>query len=330
MSNGEKAKSEPDSERLVHDIITNIVILTIPDSCLPDGFDHQRTRNAVLSAMAAIRAETALLFQVESRDIGALLHEDHLSPSHRGKYSIIIYDNASGGGGLVLPLLKKEDSPIPEILGNALKRCRECPECGKGIDDAMQSRMPVDEAEYRNAVQKNGGLIPGAIRLRAACPKCLKQRDNAREAHLLDRFDAARVIENLLDPKLEIKIVDTKPVTPVTSAPLAPKQNQGSLAQILDKLIAHPNRNATEVDKRFVSAFRSAIGDDVVATPTVEKEFNNGEVKAKALLCWDEAKIAVFSSAKSDTVNLIRPAFDGWLFVVISDHVDMAELKARL
>ncbi len=212
VSNGEKAKSERDPELLVHDIITNIVILTIPDSCLPNGFNSQRTRNAALSAMAAIRAETALLFQVESRDIGALLHEDHLSPSHRGKYSIIIYDNASGGGGLVLPLLKKEDSPIPEILGNALKRCRECKECGKGIDDAMQSLKPVDEAEYRNAVQENGGHIPGEMRLRAACPKCLKQRDNAREAHLLDRFDAARVIENLLDSKLGIKVSDTEPI----------------------------------------------------------------------------------------------------------------------
>ena len=335
VKNMRKGENQPDDvhnehEILVHDIITNIVILTIPPMNLPPEFaaDNERLRNALLSAMYAIREAVAKKFHVASRDIGAFLDDRKLSTCHNGQYSYVLYDNAPGGGGLVLPLLQKEDSPIPEILRKAKDICEKCPECGKIVEkERSQTKPPVSEGEYRNRMQELQGAVPIDIRLRAACPKCLKQRDHFHDAYLLDRFDAALVIENLLDPKQEVKIGDTKPVT---SASLTPGQNHESLAQILDTLIAHPNRYATEVDKRFVSAFRSAIGDDAVAPPTREKEFSNGETKAKALLSWEYAKLAIFSSAKSDDVNLIRPAFDGWCFVVISDHIDMAELKARL
>ncbi|MBR3924331.1 MAG: hypothetical protein IKJ45_14535, partial [Kiritimatiellae bacterium] len=137
----------PIRELLVHDIITNIAILTIPDYCQPSEFhlDGTRTRNAMLSALSAIRIETALFFRADSHDIGALLNEDGLSAAHHGKYSFVLFDTASGGGGLVLPLLQKENSPIPEILSRALKRCRDCPECGKGIEEDRRKIRPVEE-----------------------------------------------------------------------------------------------------------------------------------------------------------------------------------------
>ena len=186
-------------EILVHDIITNIVILTIPPACLPQEFvlDQDRTRNAVLSAMYAIREEVALRFRVVSRDIGAYLDDRSLSTVHHGKYSIVLFDNASGGGGLVLPLLDVNDSPIPEILLEAKKRCETCTGCG--LDVINGNLKPVTEGEYRNEIQQAQEGNQMNVRIRSACPKCLKQLDHSNDAHLLDRFDAAKVLDLMLN-----------------------------------------------------------------------------------------------------------------------------------
>ena len=56
------------------------------------------------------------------------------------------------------------------------------------------------ESEYRNAIMLGSAAD---IRKRVSCPNCLRSRDNGREVHLLDRWDALLVLEDLLPAAVE-------------------------------------------------------------------------------------------------------------------------------
>ena len=167
----------------VHEIITNIAIWEIRN--IPVFNDGQRAENAVLSAMYSIREAAAKILQVCNRDLGVLLQ------SASGCYRIILFDQAAGGGGLVLPLYDAANQKlIRQILEEAKKLCAEC-SCG-GINAPEDSWELYSDQEYVNLTDRT------QARRRQACAHCLKKSDNFLEHHKLDRWDAYRVLEHLL------------------------------------------------------------------------------------------------------------------------------------
>lgn len=191
----------------VHEIITNIAIWEIPANAIPAFGDPKRAANAVLSAMYAIREAAAIKLQISSRDIGALLEPQQAN----GAYRIILLDQSAGGGGLVLPLYDaNNDRLIRSILEKAKEICINC-HCASEIIDHQPgtSVIPVTEGEYRNRQQNAGpnGIVNN-FRPRASCPLCLKKQDNIWDHHKLDRWDAALVMDKVLEPSYLVEWID--------------------------------------------------------------------------------------------------------------------------
>ena len=157
-----------------------------------------------------------------------------------------------------------------------------------------------------------------------ACKRCIIGLDNRFEEGL-DRLDALAVLKRIKEQPQNVHV-------PGIAIPITPKpiQSQESLIHILDKLIAHPTRNATDADKQFITNFRAAVDNLDLHAPSQGKEFTNGVVHVRALLSWDDVQIAIFSSAKGLDVETLKPVFDGWQFIVIADQIDIAELIKNL
>ena len=167
----------------VHEIITNIAIWEISD--IPTFDSYLRTENALCSAMYAIREAAAKILQVCNRDLGVLLQNEN------NNFRIILFDQAAGGGGLVLPLYDADNQNlIRQILEEALRLCAEC-SCG-GNNEPSPDYQLCSEQEYMNLSTHTNS------RQRQACARCLKKSDNFLDHHKLDRWDAKRVLEHLL------------------------------------------------------------------------------------------------------------------------------------
>ncbi len=171
---------------LCHSVKTDIAIW-IPSARLfqeNPAFQGDRLAGSMQSALAAILTATALELGIAENEISGITY-----PQEAGTLCFVLFDEASGGGGaarqLILSGTNDEETValIRRILERALDLCLNCPECG----DLDLTRRPVD------------------IRERQSCYKCLRTYANQRLHHILDRGEAALVIEALLAPVLPLE-----------------------------------------------------------------------------------------------------------------------------
>ena len=197
----------PDNYALYHAVRTDIVIWLL--NIMPFGNDTLRQNIAMLSALEAIKKAIALEFQVSEREIDGIIYH-----GQGGQKGFVLFDDATGGGGVVLPLALsgnaltdiKRCELITQIIHRAIMLCKECPECNKTKPfEQLDPQLPsVSHEEIL--------ISPNGKRERQACYKCLKSYANQRDHHALDRVDAVVVLEALLTKSNNCVEVQPQPV----------------------------------------------------------------------------------------------------------------------
>ena len=191
----------PPHEVLFHEVITNIAIWSIPDEIFGTiDSNSLRWQTALRSVKYAIQAAAARVLNVDSRDIGVLIQRLQGVQVPKCTESFVIFDNASGGGGIVLPLYDHKAPEVTEIVKEAWRLCAECTCGGKQAPDVNQEPLPMDE--YRSKIQ-GGEVDVTHIRPAVACSSCLKMFNNRSEHSNLDRWDAAFILQRILETQIQ-------------------------------------------------------------------------------------------------------------------------------
>lgn len=162
---------------------------------IPDGLQirNNRTIDAYLSAMYALRRAISNELNIQETDVGCLLHQDR-SGGQLNHWFVFFDSDTGGGSGCVLDLLlrDKDDATginrIRNIVENARKQMDEC-NCGNEIE---LDRFPVSQADWLTNENRDD------IRRHFSCQDCLRSYDNQFEHDRLDRFDAKAVLDSLL------------------------------------------------------------------------------------------------------------------------------------
>lgn len=206
--NGYRPKSGEDPEVLFHEVITNIAIWSIPDEIFnAHNINSLRWQTALRSVKYALQAAAARVLNVDSRDIGVLVQRLQGVQVPHCTESFVIFDNASGGGGIVLPLYNPDAPEVTEIVKEAWRLCAECKCGGTQIPVIEQEPLPMDE--YLSKVQ--GGENVDRIRPTVACSSCLMMFNNRNEHRNLDRWDAAYLLQRILETQIQTPRTDDNP-----------------------------------------------------------------------------------------------------------------------
>jgi len=203
---GNQGFGNPPIYSLFHKIRTDIAGWMLPNGIAAQGTTlHAWTQNAqggrnrwnaaMKSALYAILRAAARIKGIEDRDIGGLaLPMD----ANAGECGFVLFDESSGGGGVVLDLIlsgKQEldagrESLIRRILEEAIRLCNDC-DCGPTLP---QLNRPLPRMEYL-ALDQAGRVD---CRPASSCYKCLRSYRNQRDHEFLDRYDAARLLEEIM------------------------------------------------------------------------------------------------------------------------------------
>jgi hypothetical protein len=208
-----------------------------------ENFNGRRRRDAALrSALQAILRAAARVKDIEERDIqGLVLPGDGAN----GEIGIVLFDDSSGGGGAVLDLILtghvrnaesdgKNAARIREILETAKNLCEIC-KCGNGHDT---NHMPVTREELLDA-----NVSAHNFRLATSCYDCLRSHRNQREHGLLDRHDAARLLDTILQSQdLPQGTFDRNTLDAVIMNDFCFRLDDGTTMNV-SKLAATPNAN---------------------------------------------------------------------------------------
>lgn len=206
--NGYPPNAGEDPEVLFHEVITNIAIWSIPDEIFNTlNFKNLRRQTALRSVKYALQAAAARVLNVDSRDIGVLVQRLQGVRVPHCTESFVIFDNASGGGGIVLPLYEPNAPEVTEIVKEAWRLCAECTCGGTQSPGIEQEPLPMDE--YLSRVQ--GGENVDRIRPTVACSSCLKMFNNRNEHRNLDRWDAAYLLQRILETPIQTPRTDDNP-----------------------------------------------------------------------------------------------------------------------
>lgn len=187
---------------LYHEVITNIAIWSIPD-CVFNVFndlfssDSPRRQAALRSVKYAIQTVAARLLNIEERDLSVLVQKLQGPSVPHCTESFILFDNASGGGGMVLPLYNPDAPEIRQIIEGAYDLCANCT-CG-GTHQPDVNLEPKPLSVYRAELQAGNNVEN--IRPVVACASCLKMHSNRQEHQNLDRWDAALILRSILDTR---------------------------------------------------------------------------------------------------------------------------------
>ena len=207
--NGYPPQKDERPEILFHEVITNIAIWSIPDEVFDmHDINDQRWQTALRAVKYAIQAAAARVLKVDSRDIGVLVQRLQGVQVPHCTESFVIFDNASGGGGIVLPLYDHNAPEVTEIVKEAWKLCACC-KCG-GTNAPPIEQDPVSIEEYRSKLQ--GGDDVADYRPSVACSSCLKMFNNRSEHRDLDRWDAAYLLKRILETQIQTPCADDEPL----------------------------------------------------------------------------------------------------------------------
>lgn len=189
----------------VHEVQTNIAIWRLQgvEELMALGFDETRLANAYLSALYAVRRSIACAIKVSGRDIGCLTKFNF----GLNQYDFVFFDRAAGGGGCALALVKQDaydeetEGRIKKIIEDAitnLKKC-ECACVAYGKKDLTEEEQLLEIVSIPEFKVQNNGENTVSNRPAVSCYECLKDYDNQAYQPLLDRWDAIRVLELLID-----------------------------------------------------------------------------------------------------------------------------------
>jgi len=169
----------------------------LQNQVLPGGWN--RLRPAMQSALEALLRAATLELGVADREIAGLMYPY----PNGGGVGFVLFDESSGGGGAVLPLVLSGnphiDTPrhtlIERIVRKAIDLCKNCNECDpqQAFGQINLNLPPLTREAWINAATQQT-----QYRVRQSCYKCLRSYGNQRHHHLLDRGDAVVVLEALL------------------------------------------------------------------------------------------------------------------------------------
>jgi hypothetical protein len=168
---------------------------------------YSRFEAGMKSALEAILRGIARVKRLREGDVAGLVSPDPRNPQQQNdRYGFVLFDNSSGGAGSVQDLVltghpgrddQQRSDAIIEILEMAMEVC-DCT-CQSDLNQGKHTSLePWAREDYlTKAVQDRAGC-----RVREACYDCLKSYANQRDHTLLDRRDAKRILELLLDGKV--------------------------------------------------------------------------------------------------------------------------------
>ena len=161
-----------------------------------------RFRNAMHSALVAVRKAATRVLRLQENEIDAFLY-----PNGAG-YWWVIYDAAQGGGGNVLSLAKnRQDDPVVDATIREVVRVAisilEC-ECRCGVQPDLLApevvgRIPIPISVY-SSLADNGLNAAGFYRVAKSCGRCIAPRYSSRKDEVFDNIDAALVLNAILTP----------------------------------------------------------------------------------------------------------------------------------
>jgi Domain of unknown function (DUF1998) len=152
-----------------------------------------RLTAAMDSALQAILRAIATCKDIEERDVQGIIQPGH---GQNGELGFVLFDDSTGGAGAVLDLVMSGDREIDrersamirKVLQTAIDFCVNCNKCGE--TDNKPALMPLTKEELFGN-QDN-------YRRTVSCYSCLRNHRNQKKHYLLDRYDAALLIGELL------------------------------------------------------------------------------------------------------------------------------------
>jgi hypothetical protein len=212
---------------LTHNIHTDVVIWKLDRSLFDVGgslnvllpknnadagglsYAQKRFRNAMASALEAVRIAASRCLQIPDRELGAFVYPNGNS------FWWVIYDAAQGGGGNVLPLAKKQaedmraDEIITAVLREALEIVSGCTCLANDIEnhpmdsEYVRNRIPIPISVYRSLndyhIYNHGPNPAETYRVSRACSNCIAPRYSWKKDDVFDCVDAALVLSAILE-----------------------------------------------------------------------------------------------------------------------------------
>jgi hypothetical protein len=155
------------------------------------------------SALEAILRGISRVKKVREGDVAGLVSPDPRNRHQNDRYGFVLFDNSSGGAGSVQDLVltghggdddNQRRDAIIEILKAAIRVCHcTCK------SDLNQGKNALLEPWAREDYLTKDAQAQAGCRVRVACYNCLKSYGNQRDHQLLDRHDAKRILEWLLN-----------------------------------------------------------------------------------------------------------------------------------
>lgn len=195
---------------LYHELNTDVMVLTLPDLRRLDCFKDVRNPD-VLSARAKAavhsvgrilrRVFASSILKVNEREFDVLEKSTMSVEVGYGSLdgdcglasSLVFFDTAQGGGGVVLPISRssaKYEVLLVAAINEAIALCENETEEG---ERKRQADIPLDFAEWRNRRRDPQKGVIGC-RLEVFRPKCFSS-DDARDVRGLDVLDAWYVLK---------------------------------------------------------------------------------------------------------------------------------------
>ncbi len=200
-----------DARLFEHDGLLKVLLPQSNRDLMGLAYARARFRNAMASALEAVRIAASRHLQIPDREIGAFVYPNGES------FWWVIYDAAQGGGGNVLALSKKRendqhaDETITAILRGALNLVSGCA-CTRddilqhGFDsDYVCRRIPIPMSEYKKLsdylAAQPAPTPPGDVyRVAKSCSRCIAPRYSRKQNEVFDCIDAALVLNAILTP----------------------------------------------------------------------------------------------------------------------------------
>lgn len=154
---------------------------------------RNRLTAAMDSALQAILRAIAICKDIEERDLQGIIQPGH---GQSGELGFVLFDDSTGGAGAVLDLVMSGDgaidgersSMIRSVIETAIDLCNGC-KCGE--EDTDVSLMPLTKDELVGNQNNH--------RRSVSCYRCLRSHRNQAKHTLLDRHDAAALLQELIE-----------------------------------------------------------------------------------------------------------------------------------
>ncbi len=319
--NGDSKARVYNTEGYLHTVRTDMVMWEAVTPISISG-DAERTRYAWQSAIEAIVRATALVCEVNERDIGGLYTTTNSQPH------LVLYDNSASGSGVIMRMFTSEeerkdpsaDAPVAKLCYSILEKALElCISCDCHRDNGMTT--PLLRHDYLK--KQNDGYEP---REYYSCYKCLKNYNNQFHHSRLDAHDAAYILEALRGVSSDSSPPERRNITDRILKEGTPDANYNDEAGVYENVEA----------RKILDALKQSVDvkDGLTESPnnlaTIGISIDGKQEEIEVDFLWEQSRCLLFLDEPEDRELLEVLKTSGWHVYSLADGVDTLDLLSKI